>query len=112
MAGMYGPMLGWPSPNTLGRNILEGDPDAAYNRLMSQLGLETREDPWARWARSQKSQTYDRYVGYASEHPEIDYVDYLSGYKPELESQYNALPSVAKGFKYQGGLGKLHWSGF
>lgn len=77
----YGGMAGATGANLApwGNTLLELNPDAAFTRQGSLLGLPGDDSPFARWFRTQFQRTQTGYGAAAATNPLLTYRNYLGG---------------------------------
>jgi len=112
----------WAEYGSVGRNILNANPDAAYQMFTNQMFTDpnnpytsTQGSAFGQYATSGKArdQAYNEFLGWASQPQNYnrDYVDFLQSYGPSLSYHYQQLPLSQQGYQNPGGLGRMHWSG-
>jgi len=123
MAGLFGSMApgaltGWPGVGSVGRDLLEANPEAAYARLMGQMGLDFGPDAntgFGTYARGQSGEARNRYLAELSTHQNPDqfnYVDFLDQFGGQLHPSFRMQSAQQQGQRYPGGVQRLRYVGF
>lgn len=111
------PWGGWPQHGSVPSQFLEGNPNAAYQRLLEQLGFGAfTSGPQARYAQGLNSEAYQTYLGALSAVPNPDTYDYTSflddWWKPRLATGWASQTASQRGERFPGGVGRARWIGW
>jgi len=85
--GLFDPInwQGWPQFGSSDQDLYEANPNAAYQRLLNQMGLGAgAQTPFAKYAQGQRDDAYNSYLaklggmGFTTQDPgNYTYIDFL-----------------------------------
>lgn len=126
MAGLFDTSAwsGWPTFGSLGSEFYEANPNAAYQRLMGQMGLISSQSPFGKYAAGQRDDAYQTYLAKLGNMGEnavqnmpgspthYNYTDFLQEWGPQLSQNFQALSPSQRGERFPGGAPRARWIGW
>jgi hypothetical protein len=119
--GLFDPInwQGWPQFGSLGQDFYESQPNAAYQRLLGQMGLISSQSPFGKYAAGQRDDAYNTYLaklggmgGTGANPGTYNYTDFLQEWGPQLSSSFENQTPSQRGERFAGGAPRARWIGW
>jgi hypothetical protein len=115
--GLFDPInwSGWPTFGSVGQDLYESTPNAAYQRLLGQMGLISSQTPFGKFATGQRDDAYNTYLaklGNMNNPTNYSYIDFLKEWGPQLSTSFQSQSPEQRGERYPGGVPRARWLGF